>query len=85
MISTAGVEAGVVMVGVTVVVVDGVYVSSTIPVERTEGCSFCRTGAQGCDFYKSGAKGSTFNRTGAKCSNFCKRGSLSHCGFDCRC
>ncbi len=33
MISTAG----VVMVGVTVVVVDGVYVSSTIPVERTEG------------------------------------------------
>ncbi len=37
MISTAGVEAGVVMVGVTVVVVDGVYVSSTIPVERTEG------------------------------------------------
>ncbi len=36
MISTAGVEAGVVMVGVTVVVVDGVYVSSTIPVELTE-------------------------------------------------
>ncbi len=37
MISTAGVEAGVVMVGVTVVLFDGVYVSSTIPVERTEG------------------------------------------------
>ncbi len=37
MLSTADVEAGVVMVGVTVVVIDGVYVSSTIPVERTEG------------------------------------------------
>ncbi len=77
MVSTADVKAGVVTdeFVAPAVVITGVDISSILPVERTEGCSSSRSGAQH----------STFYRRGAKCSHFCRSGSLSHCGFNNRC